>query len=238
LEGAGIVLAVGDGVEGFTEGDAVLGAAARGEGTFADHALLSAPKSVAKPEEVSFPDAAVLPVAGAVAYDVVHQADLGPGGTLVVLGAGGGVGLMAVQAARAGGLRVIGVASDAKRGLVESAGAEFITSGDGAAERVRELAPDGADLVVDLVGGQALRDIAPAVKRPAQIITTVDPVTAEQLGGSALRRTAGALEAVTELVRQRVVDPHVRRRFSLSDAHEAMAIVEAGHAAGKVVIEP
>lgn len=238
LEGSGIVLAVGDGVEGFTEGDAVLGAAARGEGTFADHALLSAAKSTAKPEGVSFPDAAVLPVAGAVAYDVVHQTGLGPGGALVVLGAGGGVGLMALQAGAAHGLRVIGVASDAKRDLVESAGAEFITSGHGAAARVREIAPDGADLVVDLVGGQALREIAPAAKHPAQIVTTVDPATAEQLGGSALQRTNGALEAITELARQRAVDPHVRRRFSLSDAHQAMAAVEAGHSAGKVVIEP
>lgn len=238
LEASGVVTAVGEGVEGFAVGDEVLGNAARGQGTFAEHALLDAAKTVAKPEEVSFVDAAAIPVAGATAYDVTHQVELEPGQTLLILGAGGGVGLMAAQIGAAHQLMVIGVASVAKKELVESSGATFVESGDGAADRVGAVAPRGVDLVVDLVGGQALRDIAPVAKDPQNVITTTDPHTAQELGGSGVTRTKGGLEKITEAVRHGVVDPHVGQRFSLADAQEAIAAVEGGHTAGKVVIEP
>lgn len=238
LEASGIVTAVGEGVEGFAVSDAVLGSPAKGQGTFAEHAVLDAAKTVTKPEEISFVDAAAIPVAGTVAYDVTHQVELEPGQTLPILGAGGGVGLMAAQIGEVRQLRVIGVANASKKELVESTGATFVESGDGAADRVREVAPEGVDLVVDLVGGQALRDIAPVVKHPGNVISTVDPATAEELGGSAVKRTKEALEKVTGMVQQGLVDPHVGQRFSLADAQQAMATVEGGHPAGKVVIEP
>ncbi|MDI3330151.1 MAG: NADP-dependent oxidoreductase [Micrococcus sp.] len=238
LEASGVVIAVGEGVEDFAVGDEVLGSAAKGQGTFAEHALLDASKTVAKPEEISFADAAAIPVAGTAAYDVTHQVQLGPGQTLLILGAGGGVGLMAAQIGTARRFRVIGVASASKRELVESTGATFVESGDGVADRVRGLAPEGVDLVVDLVGGQALRDIAPVAKDPRNVITTVDPATAEELGGSGVKRTQEALERITAVIQRGPIDPHVVQCFSLADAQEAMAAVEGGHTAGKVVIQP
>jgi NADPH:quinone reductase-like Zn-dependent oxidoreductase len=238
LEASGVVTAVGEGVAGFAVGDEVLGGAARGQGTFGEHAVLDAAKAVAKPAEISFVDAAAIPVAGTAAYDVTHQVDLEPGQTLLILGAGGGVGLMAAQIGRVHQFTVIGVASASKRELVESTGARFVESGDGVADRVRALAPEGVDLVVDLVGGQALRDIAPVAKDPGHVITTVDPATAEEFGGSGVQRTQEALEKITGVIQHGLVDPHVGRRFSLADAQEAMAAVEGGHTAGKVVIEP
>lgn len=238
LEASGVVTAVGEGVAGFTVGDEVLGGAARGQGTFGEHAVLDAAKTVAKPEEISFVDAAAIPVAGTAAYDVTHQVELEPGQTLLILGAGGGVGLMAAQIGRVHQFTVIGVASASKRDLVESTGATFVESGDGVADRVRALAPEGVDLVVDLVGGQALRDIAPVAKDPGNVITTVDPATGEELGGSGVKRTQEALEKITGVIQYGLVDPHVGRRFSLADAQEAVAAVEGGHTAGKVVIEP
>ncbi|MCY1159301.1 MAG: NADPH:quinone reductase [Citricoccus sp.] len=238
LEASGVVIAVGEGVEDFAVGDEVLGQPARGEGTFAEHAVLNAARTVAKPPEISFTEAATIPVAGTVAYDITHQVELEPGQSLLILGAGGGVGLMAAQIGAVHRFRVIGVASASKRELVESTGATFVESGDGVADRVRQIAPEGVDLVVDLVGGQALRDIAPVAKDPGHVLTTVDPELAEELGGSGVRRTQEALEKITGVFQHGLVDPNVGRRFSLAEAQDAMAAVEGGHAAGKVVIEP
>ena len=153
LEASGVVTAVGEGVEGFTVGEAVLGAPARGLGAFAEHTVLKAGESVAAPDGVSFADAAALPIAGTTAYDLVHHRPLKAGATVVVLGAGGGVGRMVLQLARLRGLRTIGVASESKRALIEVEGARFVPSDAEVQQQVRELAPDGADLLIDLVGG-------------------------------------------------------------------------------------
>ncbi|GAA2045252.1 NADP-dependent oxidoreductase [Yaniella flava] len=237
-EAAGIVTAVGADVEQFSVGDEVLGTAGKGHGTFAQHTVLDAHQTVAKPEELSFADAATLPVAGATAYDLTHQIELEPGQTMVILGAGGGVGVMAAQIGNVHQFNVIGIASASKQELVESTGATFVESGDGATDRIRSVAPHGADLIIDLVGGQPLRDIASVVKDAKNIISSADPTTAEELGGSGVQRTSEGLEKITEVAKYGLVDPHVSQRFTLDDAQQAVAAVEEGHTAGKVIIEP
>jgi NADPH:quinone reductase-like Zn-dependent oxidoreductase len=237
-EAAGIVTAIGDDVEDFAVGDEVLGLAAKGHGTFAEHTVLNANQTVAKPEELSFADAAALPVAGGTAYDVTHQIELEVGQTMVILGAGGGVGLMAAQIGQVHQFNVIGIASASKRQLIEATGATFVESGDDAATRVRALAPDGADLVIDLVGGEPLRAIAAVAKDPQLIVSTADPDTAAQLGGAKVQRTNESLQKITEVAEYGLVNPQVRQHFSLQDAQQAIATVESGHAAGKVVIKP
>jgi NADPH:quinone reductase-like Zn-dependent oxidoreductase len=237
-EAAGLVTAIGDGVDDFAIGDAVLGLAAKGHGTFAEHTVLNANNTVAKPEELSFADAAALPVAGATAYDVTHQIELEIGQTMIILGAGGGVGLMAAQIGKVHQFNVIGIASASKRQLIEATGATFVESGDRASERVRSIAPEGADLVIDLVGGEALREIAAVAKDPSLIISTADPDTAEELGGAGVKRTKEGLTKITEVAEYGLVTPNVVERFALQDAEQAIAAVEDGHAAGKVVIEP
>jgi len=236
LEAAGVVTAVGDGVDGFAVGDEVLGAPARGFGAFAEHTVLDASQTVAKPEEISFAEAATIPVAGTTAYDLTHQVEIEAGQTLLVLGAGGGVGLMALQIAKVHEFRAIGVASESKRELVESTGATFVPSGDGAADRVRAAAPDGIDLLADLVGGHALRELAPLANHPAAIVSAADPATAAELGGAGRERSDGVLEKITGVVQYGLVDPHVRATYPLDRATEAMSAVETGHNAGKVVI--
>ena len=237
-EAAGIVTVIGDDVEDFAVGDEVLGLAAKGHGTFAEHTVLNANQTVAKPDELSFADAAALPVAGGTAYDVTHQIELEVGQTMVILGAGGGVGLMAAQIGKVHQFNVIGIASASKRQLIEATGATFVESGDGAADRVRAIASDGADLVIDLVGGQALREIAPVAKEPSLIVSTADPDTAEELGGAGVQRTKEGLAKITEVAEYGLVTPNVAERFALQDVEQAIATVEDGHAAGKVVIEP
>ena len=238
LEAAGVVTAVGEGVEHVAVGDEVLGAPARGLGAFAEHTVLKAAETVSKPEEISFADAATIPIAGTTAYDLTHQVELEAGQTLLVLGAGGGVGHMALQIAKVRQFRAIGIASDSKRELVEATGATFVPSGEGVAERVRKFAPEGVDLLVDLVGGQALRELAPLAEEPSRIVSAADADTATELGGAGRERTEGALEKITGVVQYGLVDPHVSMTFPLERAAEAIAAVETGHGAGKTVIVP
>lgn len=237
-EVSGVVQAVGAEAEGFRVGDAVLGLVAPGQGGFADHALLRATDAVAKPVDVSFEAAATIPVAGTTAYDLTHAVELVPGQTLLVLGAGGGVGHLAAEIGRVRQLEVIGIASEAKRALVESTGAAFVASGAEVAERVRELAPHGVDLIVDLVGGDALRAVAPLATSPDRIISAADPATAEALGGVGRPSDPEALRKVTDVIGRAVITPQISAAYPLERARDALAAVEARHAAGKTVIVP
>lgn len=238
LEASGVVTAVGEGVEGFAVGDAVLGAPARGLGAFAEHTVLSAEESAAKPDGVSFADAASLPIAGTTAYDLLHHRPLEAGATVVVLGAGGGVGRMVLQLARLRGLRAIGVASEPKRAIVEAEGALFVPSDAEVQQQVRELAPDGAQLLIDLVGGSALRALSPVAEGPGAIVSAADANTAAEFGGTGRRRGEGTLARIVALVREGRVDPHVVRTYPLVEAAEALAEVERGHAGGKIALLP
>ncbi|MTV27954.1 NADP-dependent oxidoreductase [Nitriliruptoraceae bacterium ZYF776] len=235
LEVAGVVTAVGDGVTDFAVGDAVLGPPAPGLGGFADHTLIRAADAVAKPDEVSFADAATIPVAATTAYDLTHQIELEAGQSLLIVGAGGGVGVMVAQIAKVHQFHAIGVASEAKRGLVESTGATFVASGDGFADKVRELAPDGVDLVIDLVGGEVLRQAAPLATEPARVLSAADPAVTE-LGGATRQRDPESMEKITGVIEYGLVDPNVSGRFPLEQAREALAVVESGHATGKTII--
>lgn len=236
-EVSGVVTAVGAGVDGFAVGDAVLGRVAPGWGGYAHDTIIAAGDAVAKPEEISFRDAATIPVAGATAYDGTHQIELEPGQTLLILGAGGGVGTMAAQIGGVHKFVVIGVAGEGKQELVESTGATFVASGAGVADRVREIAPEGVDLILDLVGGRPLREIAGLVTDPARIISAADPDTASELGGAPLAATDEAMGKITDVIKYGLVDPHVTATYPLDRAAEALAAVEAGHNSGNIVLE-
>lgn len=236
-EVAGVVTAVGDGVGGFAVGDEILGAVAPGHGGFAEHTIVKATEAVAKPEEITFADAATIPVAGATAYDGTHQIELQAGQTLLILGVGGGVGLMAAQIGKVHEFTVIGTASESKRGIVESTGAIFVPYGDGLVSRLREIAPDGVHLILDLVGGDALREVAELATEPDRIISAPDPETATELGGNALKRSTEAMAKITDVIKYGLVNPHVLTRFPLERTGEAIAAVENGHATGKVIVE-
>ncbi|ANP52892.1 NADPH:quinone reductase-like Zn-dependent oxidoreductase [Streptomyces griseochromogenes] len=237
-EAAGVVVAVGEGVSGFAVGDEVFGNTV--DGGYAEYALLPAAVSAHKPAGLSFTDAATLPVAAATAYDGVRQLDLPEGATLLVTGAGGGVGAAAVQIARAFGVRVVGVASESKKDFVESLGAVHVPSGPGLAERVRAAAPEGVDAVFDLVGDRTLAEAATLLADRTRLITAgAPPATVAELGGSRVvrARTAAVLDALADLVLRGALNPHVTSAFPLERAEEALRAVEGGHARGKIVIE-
>ncbi|MFJ6725295.1 zinc-binding alcohol dehydrogenase family protein [Streptomyces sp. NPDC091281] len=237
-EVAGTVVETGEGVTGFAPGDEVFGTAVAGG--YAEYALLAAHITAPRPPALSVTDAATLPVAAATAYDGVHQLALPAGATLLVTGAGGGVGVAVVQIARALGVRVVGVASEAKKDLVESLGAVHVTSGTGWTDRARAAAPDGVAGVYDLVGGDVLREAADLVADRTKLITAGAPAdAAEALGGARVLRArdAAVLRAVAALVVGGALDPHVTRSYPLEQAGQALREVEDGHARGKIVIE-
>ncbi len=172
-EVAGVVEETGAGVDGFAVGDEVFGSAVAG--AYAEFALLAAPVTAHKPAGLSFTDAATLPVAAATAYDGVRQLGLPSGATVLITGAGGGVGSAALQIARALGLRAVGVASEGKKDFVESLGAIHVPSGPDLATRVRAAAPDGVDGVYDLVGGDVLAEAATLLTDRTRLITAGAP---------------------------------------------------------------
>jgi len=236
-EVSGVVRGVGKDVEGFSENDEVFGSVAPGSGAFTEYTLVTAGAAARKPPQVSFNDAATLPVAGATAYDGVTQLGLREGQTLLINGVGGGVGVAAAQIARDLGLNVIGTGSEDKRALVESLGATLVPSGDDVAERVRQIMPDGVDAIFDLAGGKALRAVADLVTDKTKLISAGD-FSVGELGGHPMERdrTSRVLEIVVQLVADGKLDPHVEDVRSLDEAADAMAAVEIGHARGKVVI--
>ena len=238
LEASGVVVALGSGVDGIAEGDEVFGSVA-GAGAWGDYSLLDGSIVAKKPAEVSFADAATLPVAAATAYDGVRQLDLQPGQVLLITGAGGGVGIAAAQIAIGEGVTVIGTASEAKKGLVSSVGAIHVAYGPGVVDRIRDVAPNGVDAIYDMVGGDALREVGGLAPSGDRIITAADGAAAAEFGGSRVTRArnSAVLEEVAALTAAGTLKPFVTATFPLDQVGEALGLVESGHATGKVVVE-
>ncbi|NGO09437.1 NADP-dependent oxidoreductase [Streptomyces sp. HC44] len=236
-EAAGVVEKVGDDVTGFAVGDAVFGNPVAGG--YAEYSLLPVAVTAHKPAEISFTDAAALPVAAATAYDGIRQLDLPAGATLLITGAGGGVGVAAVQIARAFGVKVIGTASAGKKDFVESLGAVHVPSGPDFVADVRAAAPDGVDAVYDLIGGDVLEAAAELLTDRTKLITAGGKDIVGRLGGApvARARNSAILDEVAQLVVDGKLNPFVTRTFPLARAGEALRTVEDGHARGKIVIE-
>jgi NADPH:quinone reductase len=239
-EAAGVVLEVGAEVEGLEVGDHVFGIAVLGVGTFAKTTLLVGASTARTPEGLRDDWAATIPVAATSAIDAIDQLDLPAGATILVVGVGGGVGIATAQVARDRGLHVIGTGGAAKREQAEAVGVTFVdyTAGD-VVDRIRSLAPQGVDGLVDLVGGESLRAVAPLVRDPGKLVSVTDPTVAD-LGGHMVSRHGDRadLERAAALMVEGRLDPHVVATYPLAKAAEALALVEDGHALGKVVLTP
>ncbi|WP_430503005.1 NADP-dependent oxidoreductase [Micromonospora trifolii] len=238
MEAAGDVLAVGAGVTGIAVGDAVFGFALSGAGTYAETTVLPAANSARKPESLPYEWAATIPVSGTTALDGLDRLDLPAGSTLLINGVGGSTGQVTAQLARARGLRVIGTGSDSKRAAAESLGVAFAsyTAAD-VSGQVRQLAPSGVDGLIDLVGGDSLRSLAALVTDARQLLSAAD-ATVSELGGEYLPRRLdrASLETVAALMVDGTGDPQITRTFGFDQSAEALAAVETGHSAGKLVL--
>ncbi len=237
VEAAGVVLAVGSDVEGFAVGDEVMGKAAPGHGSYAEHAVLLAESTTRKPAQVSFVQAAALPVAAGAAWDALEKLGITEGETLLINGIGGGVGVMTAQLTRNRGAAVFGVGSETKRAMTESLGATLVSydSGD-VVEQMRQMLPGGVDAILDVVGGEPMRHVAILITNPARIVSIADPSVVE-LGGSFLSSGSAGVPAVANLVAAGKVDPKVLQTYPFNEAPQALRAVESGHTLGKIVID-
>lgn len=237
-EVSGVIEEIGQDVEGFSVGDEVFGSPAPGRGAFSEYTLTSSAITAKKPPQVSFTDAATLPVAAATAHDGLLQLGLTQGQSLLIIGIGGGVGVAAAQLARDSGIAVYGTGSESKRALVEALGATLVPYGEGVDQRLRELLPDGVDAIFDLVGGAALRAVAGLIMNPARLVTAADPATAAEFGGAMVSRDRNSrvLDKLARLVAEGKLEPKVTDIVPFSEAPRAIAAVESGHPLGKVVI--
>lgn len=246
FEVAGEIAAVGDDVEGFAVGDAVIAHAVNGG--YADQVVTSVDKLVHKPAGLDWIPAAGLLLTGSTAVHALTAAKVSEGDTVLIHGAGG-VGLMAVQLAVARGARALITASPARHDELRELGGEPVTYGDGLLDRVRELAPEGVDAALDLVGtDEALRVSLALVADRSRIVTianfqgaAAEGITALGGGpgadpGTAIR--AAAKFELADLVEAGRLVVTVDRTFPLTDVADAHRHQASGHASGKVVLIP
>ncbi|MEW2163774.1 NADP-dependent oxidoreductase [Streptomyces sp. NPDC007084] len=234
---AGVVDELGEGVEEFTVGDEVLGWS--DTGSYAQYALAPVAVLARKPSGLDWTHAAALPVAGDGADRALDLLDVKAGETLLIHGASGALGTIAVQLAVARGARVIGTAGPANQEYVTSLGATALVYGDNLVERVRVLAPNGIDAVLDAAGKGALENSITLRGGTDRIVTTAD-FRARELGvvfSEGPQRRSGT--RLAELARQAAdgtLITTVGRTFPLAEAAKAQQASDAGHNRGKIVL--
>ena len=261
-EAAGVVAAVGDGVDGWSVGDRVVG----GLGTTGAYAeLIAVPAATARrlPDSVDFAVATGLNYAyGTTLYALKHRAHIQPGETMLVLGAGGALGVSAVELGKLLGARVIAAAStEEKLDLCRERGADETInySTENLKERAKELTNgQGVDVVYDGVGGdkaeQALRAIGwegrflvigftggiPSIPLNLTLLKGCQ-IVGVFYGAMAARQpelNAEISDELIQLVASGDLRPHVSASFPLEGAGEAMRSLMDRTAVGKVVITP
>ncbi|MFI9204548.1 NADP-dependent oxidoreductase [Streptomyces sp. NPDC053048] len=236
---SGVVVTPGSDTPEFQEGDEVIGYVREdflSRGTFAEYVAAPVRTLARKPANLSFEEAAGLPLAGLTAYQSLKAVQAGEGDTVLIHAAAGGVGTMAVQLARHLGARVIGTASERNHDFLRSLGAEPVTYGEGLNERVRALAPEGVSVVLDFVGG-VINGSSEVTADGARLVSIVDPdVTA--LGGRLLwvRPDAADLAALSHLAEQGVLSVEVAQVFPLEKTADAQRLSAEGHTRGKIVV--
>jgi enoyl reductase len=236
-EYAGVVDQLGDGVEGISVGDEVLGSAT-GQ-CYADWVVVEAADTVAKPASMGWDVAGGIATVGQTAYTALTQiGGVKDGDTLLVHAAAGGVGTMAVQIARLWGATVIGTASEHNHDYLRSLGAIPVAYGPGLVERVREIAPQGLDAALDAIGGDATAASLELVADRDRIGTTIDTEGAEKYGFHRVGgRTTPGLRQVVDWYRIGAVKIPSVTVYPLDHAAAAHRHVEAGHTQGKVVLQ-
>jgi NADPH:quinone reductase-like Zn-dependent oxidoreductase len=233
-EFAGVVDVLGEGVSDVQVGDEVLGWS--DTGSYAQYAL--ATTVAPKPAGLEWQDAAALPVASETAERVLNLLGVAAGETVLMHGASGGVGTLAVQLAAARGARVIATAGPANQDYLTSLGATATVYGEGLVERVRALAPDGVDAVFDLAGKGALEDSI-TLRGGTERIVTIADFGAQQLGITFARGSAKASAAPLAAVAQDAATGKLVTTvtaYPLDQAATAQQVSDAGHVRGKLVL--
>jgi NADPH:quinone reductase-like Zn-dependent oxidoreductase len=234
-DAAGVVDEVGDGVEGVSVGDRVFGNTML-TGS-AEQVVLSAWAPV--PDAMTVEQAAAAGFAGVVALRALELLDLRRGQTLLIEGAAGGVGHIAGQVGTARGLTVIGTASEANQDFLRSLGMVPTTYGEGLAQRVGALAPNGVDGVLDTAGSGSLTDLISIAGDAAKVASLADysaPALGAQLVDGSSGDPAAALQEIAGLAADGRLTVTISETFPVEEIAEAHAVSEAGHVRGKLVL--
>ncbi len=240
-EGSGVVVALGYGTAGVSVGDEVYGLIdGYRDGWAAEYVTIEARSLAAKPTTIDFTEAAALPQAGLTSWQALFDhGHLQPGQTVVIHGAGGGVGLVAVQLAHWAGARVVGTGrANARQGVLELGADEFVdVEQDG-----WETAVGQVDLVYDIIGGDVLARSPAIVKSGGALVSIMAPPQTDRRDIHTVhfvRDPNGAqLREIARLVDEGQVRPHVDAVYPLADAREAYMAKATGRVPGKVVLTP
>ena len=247
---AGVIEAVGGNVTRFRPGDEVFGTA---DGSFAEYASAPEGRIALKPKNLTFEQAAVVPISGGTALQALRKGNVQPGQKILVVGASGGVGSFAVQLAKSFGAEVTGVASTSKLDFVRSLGA------DHAIDYTREDFAEGTctwDLIIDTGGRRSLSDLRRALTPEGTLVIVggegggawlggfdrslrsgfVSMFVSQRLTMLASKERGKDYDELRELIEAGKVTPVIDRVYQLDEAPEAIRYVEEGRARGKVVI--
>jgi NADPH:quinone reductase len=250
-EAAGVVTVVGPDAVGpagpIRAGQEVI--AFRAPGAYATELVLPAEALVPKPAALDWAQAAGLMVTGATAWHALTATDVHEGDTVLIHGAAGGVGVMAVQLARARGARVVATASPARHDFLRGLGAVPVAYGAGLAGRVRAAAPGGIDAALDLVGTDEAIDVSLAlVADRARIVTIAAFARGLAAGINVLGGAPGADPGtkirdaarldLARLCAEGKLRVFVTQTFPLAEAAAAHRVIMSGHATGKIVLIP
>ena len=255
LDLAGHVEAVGKNVRQFQPGDEVFGWC---KGAFAEYVSVSEDALVLKPANLTFEQAAVVPISGFTALQGLRdKGQLQPGQSVLIVGASGGVGTFAVQIAKAFGAEVTGVCSTRNLDLVRSIGADHVID-----YTQENFAQSGQryDLILDMAGDRSLSHLRRALTPKGTLVMVgrsglvsagsgylraidrwLRALGLSSFGRQSLRalistRSKGDLVALKELIEAGKVTPVISAHYPLSEVPEAIRHFEEGHARGKAVI--
>lgn len=232
----------------FNVGDEVYAYARRPEikwGTYAEYMVIPDSYLADKPKNLSFEEAAGIPLAGLTAYQSLYDAGrLQESQNVLILGASGGVGSFAIQLAKEKGAKIIGVASEKNHAFMKELGADHAIDykSTDVGEATKELFPEGVDLIFDCTSGETLQQGLKALKSSGKLVSILnqgqdlDPDIDFQY--VFVEPNARQLDHVRQLAEADKLKVHVSKTYALNEAAEAMKQIQTLHTTGKIVIVP
>ncbi len=238
---AGVVAAIGEGVQGFAVGDEVIGFT-NNRASHAEFVVVEASDLTPRPRNVSWEAAGALFVAGATAYAAVRAVSLKQGDTVAVSGAAGGVGSIVVQLAVQEGAKVIGLASTAHHQWLSDHGVIPIAYGEGIEERIRAATDNHLDAFIDTFGADYVELALKLGVKPERIDTIINFEAVSKYGVKAEGNAQGASAEVLADLAQRInegeLEIPIARVYPLTEVQEAYRELEQRHTRGKIVLVP